>query len=61
MNRYASRKFIVAVLGLVGSHWMLFEKLIEASDYKAIVLGCIGLYAVGNVASKAVTKPVTPP
>lgn len=60
MNRYASRKFIVAVLGLVGSHWMLFEKLIEASDYKAIVLGCIGLYQVGNVIGKAVTKPVNP-
>lgn len=60
MNRYASRKFIVAILGLVGAHWALFEKLIAAGDYKTIVLGCIGLYAVGNVANKAVAKPVNP-
>lgn len=55
-SRYSSRKFVIALLGVVGANWMLFERLIAAADYKAIVLGCIGLYAAGNVASRAVDQ-----
>lgn len=56
MTRYASRKFIAAMASLLCAHWALLEKLIAAADYKAILLGTIGLYIAGNVAQKAVTK-----
>lgn len=53
-SKYGSRKFVVALLGLVSVHWALIEHLIGAGDYKAVLLGIIGLYAAGNVADKAV-------
>ena len=54
--RYASRKFVAAFAALVSAHWALFESLITSGDYKALVLGTVGLYVVGNVAQKATAK-----
>ena len=54
MERYKSRKFIAALLALASVHWALVEKLIEAGDYKTVLLGTIGAYIIGNVAQKAV-------
>ena len=54
MDRYKSRKFIAALLALASVHWALVEKLIEAGDYKTVLLGTIGSYIIGNVAQKAV-------
>lgn len=56
MVRYKSRKFIGAVLALIGAQWSLFEGLIQAGDYKAIVLGTLGAYIVGNVGQKVIEK-----
>ncbi len=56
MNRYASRKFITALLTLGSAHWALFESLIGAADYKAVVLGVVAVYVAGNVGQKALEK-----
>lgn len=57
MNRYASRKFIVALVGIGVAQWSLFERLIDGGDYKAILLAIVAAYLAGNVAHKAVEKP----
>ena len=54
MNRYGSRKFVIALLGLIGAHAALWGGLIDAGTYKVVVLGAIGLYAGGNVWQKAI-------
>lgn len=56
MSRYASRKFILAVLSLGCATWLLLEKVIASGDYKAVVLGTVGAYILGNVAQKATAK-----
>lgn len=56
MNRYGSRKFIIAVMTLVVSTWSLFEFLIDAETFKTIVIGVIGLYGTANVAQKIWSK-----
>ncbi len=56
MNRYASRKFVMALLSLASASWLVWEKVISAGDYKAVILGTVGAYIVGNVAQKAVEK-----
>ena len=52
--KYGSRKFIAALLSLASAHWALVEQLITGADYKALVLGTVGLYLAGNVAQQAV-------
>ena len=54
MNRYSSRKFIVAVLSLGAAQWALMESLITGSDWRVVVIAIVGLYAGANVAQKAV-------
>lgn len=56
MSRYASRKFILALLALASTSWLVYEKAISAGDYKAVVIGTVGAYILGNVAQKATTK-----
>jgi len=52
MSRYASRKFILALLTLFCSTWLVYEKVLTSGDYKAVLIGTIGLYIAGNVAQK---------
>lgn len=56
MNRYGSRKFIVALVTLASTHWSLVEKLIDGPTYKAVLLGVVAVYMVGNVGQKLVEK-----
>lgn len=58
MIRYASRKFILALLSLACAIWLVWEKAITTGDYKAVVIGTVGAYIPGNVAQKAVAKNV---
>lgn len=37
MNRYGSRKFLMAVGGLIGLHWALWAGLIGAAEYKVLL------------------------
>jgi len=57
MNKYGSRKFVVAVLALIGSQWALAEHLIGADNWMKVVIAVVGLYAAGNVVQKAVEAP----
>lgn len=56
MLRYASRKFLLCLATLGASSWLVFEKVIESGDYKAILIGTVGAYIIGNVAQKATAK-----
>lgn len=56
MNRYASRKFLVALFVLIAATWSLFEFLITSGDYVKIVIAVVGLYSAGNVMQKATAK-----
>lgn len=50
--KYGSRKFLIALLALISAHWALIERLIEAGDYKAVMLGIVAVYMCGNVGER---------
>lgn len=56
MGRYASRKFILAVLALGSQTWLALEHVLSSGDYKSAVIGTIGAYLVSNVAQKIGAK-----
>jgi hypothetical protein len=56
VNRYGSRKFILALLALAASTWLVYEHAITPDVWRAVVLGTVGVYIVGNVAQKATSK-----
>lgn len=60
MTRYGSRKFIVALAGLAGCHWALYERLIDGELYVKVVVAVLLLYQTANVAQKATAKPELP-
>lgn len=58
MNRYLSRKFLIACASLAFAQWSLLEKLISADHWVKVVIAVVGLYAGANVLQKATTKEV---
>lgn len=58
MNRYASRKFILALLSLASQTYLAIEHVLTSGDYKAAVIGTVGAYLIANVAQKATAKAV---
>lgn len=60
MNKYGSRKFIIAMMALIEAWWVLNDKLIGEETFKAIVIAAIGLYGVANVAQKVWAKEPAP-
>lgn len=60
MSRYGSRKFIAAIVAMVGAQWGLLVGLVPPADYRLIVLGTIGAYIVGNVGQKALERVKEP-
>jgi hypothetical protein len=52
--RYASRKFILAVLTLLSSTVLVYIDSISDGVYSAVVIATVGAYITGNVAQKAV-------
>lgn len=56
MSRYASRKFILAVLSLASQTYLAIEHVLTSGDYKAAVIGTVGAYLIANVAQKATAK-----
>ena len=55
-TRFASRKFILAVLSLVSSSALVWFGRIDGGVYSAVVIASVGAYIAGNVAQKAVIK-----
>lgn len=52
MTRYASRKFILALLTLAATTWLVAIGAITPVVYQYVVLGTVGAYIVGNVGQK---------
>jgi len=55
-NRYASRKFILAMLSLASATWLVSSGTITPGVYQYVVLGTVGVYITGNVSQKWVEK-----
>lgn len=56
MNRYASRKFILALLVVLSATGLVAFHLIADGVYSAVVIATVGAYIAGNVTQKATTK-----
>jgi uncharacterized membrane protein YeaQ/YmgE (transglycosylase-associated protein family) len=56
MNRYASRKFILAVLTLGAATWLVSNHDIADGVFSAVVIATVGAYIAGNVAQRLTTK-----
>jgi hypothetical protein len=56
MNRYGSRKFILALLALVVSTALVAFKLISDGVFATVVIACVAAYITGNVAQKKTDK-----
>lgn len=59
MNRFLSRKFILALLSLGSAHYLTSKGLIADGVYSAVVIATVGAYMAGNVAQKATSKETT--
>ena len=56
MNRYGSRKFLLAAAALGSATWLVAAGAITPVVYQYVVLGTVGAYIAGNVAQKATVK-----
>lgn len=56
MSRYASRKFLLALLSLGSATGLVCTGHIADGVYSAVVIATVGAYIAGNVSQKAVTK-----
>jgi hypothetical protein len=56
MNRYSSRKFIVALLCLVSATFLAWGGHIDSDAYQIVLVAIVGLYSGANVAQKFISK-----
>lgn len=56
MSRYASRKFLLALLSLASATTLVWSNHIADGVYSAVVIATVGAYIAGNVAQKATVK-----
>ena len=57
MARYASRKFLLALVTQVQATALLALGLVPAETWGAVIGAVVALYLGSNVAQKATTKP----
>lgn len=58
MNRFASRKFLLALLTQAANVWLCAAGLIADGVYSAVTIAVVGVYVTGNVAQKTLSKDV---
>lgn len=59
MNRFASRKFIVACLSIASTTWLVWSGHIADGVYSAVTIATVGSYLTANVLQrKQEAKPV---
>jgi len=51
-KRYGSRKFVIAVLGILLSAIMLWFGKVTSSDFTSVLIWAVGLYGAANTAQK---------
>lgn len=56
MNRFASRKFLLAAATLATSAWLCAAGHIADGVYSAVVIATVAAYVAGNVTQKATRK-----
>lgn len=56
LSRYASRKFLLALLSLASATYLVRYGHIADGVYSAVVIATVGAYIAGNVAQKKVTQ-----
>ncbi len=54
MSRFASRKFILALLALISASVLVFTGRIADGVYSAVVIATVGAYIAGNVTQKGI-------
>lgn len=54
MNRFASRRFILAALACLSDTWLQYIGKLDAagSTYALVIVGTVGAYITGNTAEK---------
>lgn len=53
MERYASRKFILAMLTLLSASLLVYFGKIDGGVYATVVVAAVGAYLAANVTQKA--------
>lgn len=56
MNKFSSRKFLLALATLVSATWLVYAGHIADGVYSAVVIATVAAYITGNVAQKATAK-----
>ena len=52
MDKFSSRKFILALLTLASCTWLVYAGHIADGVYSAVVIATVGAYITANVAQK---------
>lgn len=60
MNRYASRKFLLALATLVSASVLVWNGLIADGVYSAVVIASVGAYLASNVTQSIGNRPAVP-
>lgn len=55
MNRYSSRKLVVALLALASDTLLAWFGKIDSDAYQIVMVAIVGLYGASNVAQKIFT------
>lgn len=56
MKSYGSRKFILSLLAILGSSWLVWMKAIDGGVFATVVSTALVAYGASNVAQKATAK-----
>lgn len=56
MNKFASRKFLLALGTIASATWLVYADHISDGVYSAVVITVVNGYFLGNVAQKKVAQ-----
>ena len=56
MNKYGSRKFIIALLALAAATYLRIEDMLESAEWVKVTCAVLLLYGAANVGAAAVAN-----